>query len=97
MSDTPDRGHDPRRYEIRLDGHLAPRWAARFDGMTVTTHSDGTTSLAGTVTDQAALHGLLAGLRDLGLPLLGLTWLQNDPSTDPDRTGGPSALTRRPT
>ena len=101
MSDTADRGHDPSRYEIRLDGHLAPRWAARFDGMTVTTHTDGTTSLDGTVTDQAALHGLLTGLRDLGLPLLSLTRLQTDPSTDPsndpDRTGGSHTLTRRPT
>jgi hypothetical protein len=73
----PAPGADPAdRYEIRLGGHLAPRWAARFDGMTLTTDDDGTTVLEGPVTDQAALHGLLRTLRDLGLPLLSLTRTQ---------------------
>lgn len=71
--------HKPDRYEIRLKGHLAGRWAAWFDGMTLTTHSDGTTSLEGPVVDQAALHGLLAQLRDVGLPLLSVTPLGTDP------------------
>jgi hypothetical protein len=68
-------GHvkEPGRYEIRLEGHLHPRWAAWFDGMTLTTRSDGTTVLEGQVVDQAALHGLLAKLRDIGLPLLSVT------------------------
>ena len=51
----------------RLPSGLAP---ARFDGMTLTTHEDGTTVLEGLVVDQAALHGLLAKLRDIGLPLM---------------------------
>ncbi len=60
-------------YEIRLRGRLDQRWAAWFDGMTVNTGADGTTRILGPVTDQAALHGLLARLRDLGLPLLSVT------------------------
>src|SRR4029453_13230463 len=47
------------RYEIRLKGHLGSRWAARFDGMTLTTRADGTTLIEGPVVDHAALHGLL--------------------------------------
>ena len=57
-------------YEIHLRGHLDERWAAWFDGMTLTALDDGTTVISGQVSDQAALHGLLARLRDLGLPLL---------------------------
>ena len=60
-------------YEIRVKGHLEPRWAARFDGMSLTTHDDGTTSIHGDVGDQSALHGLLAKLRDVGLPLISVT------------------------
>lgn len=75
---TTDRRPGLSRYEIRLDGHLGPRWVASFEPMTVTTHGDGTTSLSGTVVDQAALHGLLTRLRDLGLPLLSLSELRSD-------------------
>ena len=57
-------------YEIRLKGHLEARWADWFDGLTLTHESDGTTVLSGSVVDQAALHGLLAKIRDLGLPLI---------------------------
>jgi hypothetical protein len=57
-------------YEIRLGGHLDPRWVTRFDGMTLTALSDGTTLIQGPVADQAALYGLLHRLGDLGLPLL---------------------------
>jgi hypothetical protein len=74
MSDTPpEHSHDPGWCEIRLKGHLGPRWAARFDGMTLTTRADGTTLIDGPVVDQAALHGLLRALRDIGLPLLSVT------------------------
>ena len=68
------------RYEIRVKGHLEPRWAAWFDGMSLTNESDGTTSIRGPVTDQAALHGLLQRLRDTGLPLISVTQL--DPSSN---------------
>jgi hypothetical protein len=73
MRDTSAGGDEPARYEIRLQGRLASRWAARFDGMTLTTYEDGTTVLEGLVVDQAALHGLLAKLRDIGLPLVTVT------------------------
>jgi hypothetical protein len=61
------------RYEIRLQGHLGSRWAVRFDGMSITNESDGTTLLTGEVTDQAALHGLLNYVRDIGLVLLSVS------------------------
>ncbi len=57
-------------YEIRLKGHLNARWADWFDGLILTQESDGTTVLSGSVMDQAALHGLLGKVRDLGLPLI---------------------------
>ena len=60
-------------YEIRVRGHLEARWSAWFDGLAMTTQDDGTTLLVGDVADQAALHGLLRKLRDLGLPLIALT------------------------
>jgi hypothetical protein len=66
------------RYEIRVKGHLASRWAAWFDGMSLTNESDGTTSIRGPVTDQAALHGLLHRLRDTGLPLISVSPLNPD-------------------
>ena len=72
---------DLRRYEIRLGGHLEARWAAWFDGVTLAATDDGSTALTGAL-DQAALHGLLRKVRDLGLPLLAVTQL--DPS--PPRT-----------
>ena len=64
------------RYEIHLGAHLAPRWATWFDGMTLTRAPDGTTVLTGPVADQAALHGLLAKVRDLGVPLVSVTQLE---------------------
>jgi hypothetical protein len=60
------------QYEIRVQGHLGPRWAAWFDGLSLTTEDDGSTVIRGRVVDQAALHGLLQKLRDLGVPLLSL-------------------------
>jgi hypothetical protein len=60
-------------YEIRLQGHLHPRWATWFDGLSITDEADGTTVMQGPVIDQAALHGLLRKLADLGLPLLSVT------------------------
>jgi hypothetical protein len=61
----------PTRYEIRVEGVLDGGWSAWFDGLDVSGDADGgTTTIAGPVRDQAALHGLLGKIRDLGLPLL---------------------------
>jgi hypothetical protein len=62
--------NEPARYEIRIKGHLDARWADRFEGLRFAHESDGTTILSGPVVDQAALHGLLRRVRDLGMPLL---------------------------
>jgi hypothetical protein len=67
-------------YEIRLQGHLAARWAAWFDEMALTCEVDGTTRITGPVVDQAALHGLLHKVRDTGLPLISVTALDPRPS-----------------
>src|SRR5437016_13422901 len=68
MSDThasSDTRREPGEYEIRLKGHREARWAAWFDGLSLTQESDGTTVIRGSVIDQAALHGLLSKVRDL--------------------------------
>jgi hypothetical protein len=57
-------------YRIRIKGHLGRQWADWFDGMTIMLDNNGETLLTGLVADQAALHGLLRKVRDLGLPLL---------------------------
>ena len=57
-------------YEIRLKGHLEPRWVKWFDGLTITLEEDGETVLTGPVVDQAALHGLLKKVRDSGMSLI---------------------------
>ena len=67
-----ERG-EPERYAIRIKGHLDSRWAAWFEGLTITLENDGTTLLTGPVTDQAALHGLMRKVRDVGLPLVSVT------------------------
>lgn len=61
---------EPGLYEIRVEGHLDPRWAAWFDGLGLTHENDGITLIHGPVADQAALYGLLQKMRDIGLPLL---------------------------
>jgi hypothetical protein len=71
----------PGRYELRLKGHLDSRWAAWFDGLSLTNESDGTSIIHGQVADQAALHGLLQKVRDIGLPLISVTPVEPDPST----------------
>ena len=66
--------HDePWLYEIRLKGHLDDRWADWFGGLTITIIDNGETLLTGPVIDQAALHGLLRKVRDLGMPLISVT------------------------
>ena len=76
--------HGAGRYEIRLKGHLDARWAAWFDGMSLTNASNGTTVISGPVLDQAALYGLLQKVRDIGLPLVSVT------QVDPDRPDVPT-------
>ena len=84
MSDkqTFDEKHNQHQcYEIRLKGHLDDRWADWFEGLTITLEEDGDTLLTGPVIDQAALHGLLKKVRDLGLPLVSVSPVEPDPST----------------
>jgi RimJ/RimL family protein N-acetyltransferase len=69
------------RYELRVAGHLDDRWADWFGDVTITRHDDGTTSLAVPVADQAQLHGLLAGVRDLGASLVSLRTEDPQPAT----------------
>ena len=57
-------------YQIRLKGHLGRHWTDWFDGLTITLEDNGETLLTGPVVDQAALHGLLKKVRDVGMPLL---------------------------
>ena len=73
-------------YEIRVQGRLDDRWAGWFDGLHLSRADDGTTLLRGAVADQAALHGLLHKLRDLGVPLLSVTQTDSDNPSNP----GPS-------
>ena len=76
-TDTSTKDHqEPGLYEIRLKGHLADRWAYWFDGLTMTLEDNGDTLLSGPVVDQAALHGLLNKVRDLGMPLISVIRVQ---------------------
>jgi len=62
----------PKVYQIRIKGHLGPRWTDWFEDLVITPEDNGDTLLTGPVVDQAALHGLLRKVRDLGLPLLSI-------------------------
>jgi hypothetical protein len=66
-------GNDQLVCQIRVRGVLDSQWSDWFDDMTVSPQADGDTVLAGSVRDQCALHGILAKIRDLGLPLLSLS------------------------
>jgi hypothetical protein len=69
---------EPLSYQIRLKGHLSAQWATYFDGFTLTNSDNGEALLTGVITDQAALHGVLAKIRDLGLPLLSVNNIANE-------------------
>lgn len=73
-----DRREEIGRYEIRVLGHLDERWAAWFDGLRLTHENDGTTVIQCQVADQAALHGLLQKVRDVGLPLVSAIKVEPD-------------------
>jgi hypothetical protein len=64
------KASQPQVYEIRIEGHLGQQWTAWFEGLTITEADNGVTLLTGPVADQAALHGLLKIVRDLGITLL---------------------------
>ena len=68
-------------YEVRLQGRLDPRWADRLQGLRFTHDGDGTTILTGPLTDQAALHGLLTQVRDLGLAIVSIKRIHQEERT----------------
>ena len=65
-------------YEVRVAGHLDAHWSSWLDHLVVGHHDDGTSTLTGPIADQAQLHGLLAGLRDIGAPLLAVRVVEDD-------------------
>ena len=69
----------PINYQIRILGHLGPQWMSWFDGLTIMLEEDGNTLLSGPVIDQAALHGILKKVRDLGIPLLSVHSMGSGP------------------
>jgi hypothetical protein len=72
QEDAAGGGREAGRYEIRLRGRLDGRWAAWFEGLSLSHGDDGTTVIRGRVADQAALHGVLKRVRDLGMPLVSI-------------------------
>ncbi len=74
----------PVVYRIRIKGHLGHEWTDWFEGLTITLEEDGDTLLTGPVVDQAALHGLLRKVRDLGLPLVSVSPLQHGQADQSD-------------
>jgi hypothetical protein len=77
--------HVPHGYRLRVDAHLPDHWSAWFGYLTLARENDGTTSLSGPVTDQAALHGLLTKIRDLGILLISV-----EPIDATDQSGSDS-------
>jgi hypothetical protein len=73
----------PRIYQIRIKGHLGKQWADWFSGLSITLAANGETVLSGLISDQAALHGVLRKIRDLGMTLLAVTCENSAPSETP--------------
>jgi hypothetical protein len=85
MSETqalPEYQDESGLYEILIKGHLDDRWSDWFGGLTITLEEDGNTLLTGPVVDQAALHGLLKKVRDLGMPLVSVNPVAPGSSSD---------------
>ena len=76
-----EKNNQHQYYEIRLKGHLDDRWTEWFEGLTITLEEDGDTLLTGPVIDQAALHGLLKKVRDLGMPLVSVSPVESESPT----------------
>ncbi len=74
-------------YQIRIKGHLSRRWESWFGGLVVILADDGDTLLTGQIADQAALHGLLRKVRDVGMPLISVTRIYPDQTPWPTRSG----------
>jgi len=70
--------NDETIYQIRIKGHLSPRWKDWFEGLTIALEEGGDTLLTGPVVDQVALHGLLKKVRDLGMPLISVIQVEPD-------------------
>jgi hypothetical protein len=87
MSNDIKVGRDPAQplvYQIRIQGHLGRQWASWFGGLTITPQDNGDTLLTGSVVDQAALHGLLRKVRDLGVPLLSVNRVESGQAEAPE-------------
>lgn len=86
-SDEHPSAHDanqPMVYQIRIKGHLSPQRIDWFDGLTIVLEEEGDTLLTGPMVDQAALHGLLKKVRDLGMPLLSVNTVSSSPEDESD-------------
>ena len=87
MSDKHNPKHDadqPLVYQIRIKGHLSQQWKDWFEELTIKLEDDGNTLLTGALVDQAALHGILKKVRDLGMPLLSVNFVGDDPKVPPE-------------
>ncbi len=76
MNGTPNS--NAKVYEIRIKGHLDSQWSDWFEGLAITLEENGDTLLTGPVIDQAALHGLLKKIRDLGIPLISVNRVETN-------------------
>jgi hypothetical protein len=87
MSNELNSKTDPSQpvvYQIRIKGHLDSQWTDWFGGLSITLEDNGDTLLTGPVFDQAALHGLLKKVRDLGLPLVSVSPVERGQADTPD-------------
>lgn len=81
-SSGPDgKTNQPTIYQIRVQGHLGRQWSDRFEELKITLEDDGTTLLTGPVVDQSALYGILRRIRDLGINLLSVNYVDSSPPT----------------